>query len=148
MSVASLDAARFLTEISGNKISNLKIHKILYFADVSFVGQTSCRLIDEDFEAWDYGPVLPSLYHHCKAFGSKPVPNIFWDARDISGKDEANIIKGSWDSLKKLTPGQLVTATHAKNGAWVRKYVPGAMGIAISTQDMIEEYERRRSSKR
>ena len=147
MPVATLDAARFLTNTAGNTISNLKIHKILYFADLNFVGQNNLRLIDEDFEAWDYGPVLPSLYHHCKAFGSKPVPNIFWDATDISGRQEAHMIEASWRRLKKLTPGQLVAATHAKGGAWVRKYTPGAKGVIISTDDMIEEYARRRSAK-
>lgn len=77
MTVRTIDAARYLSILSGWKLSNLQMQKILYMADMNFVGQTQQRLLDEDFEAWDYGPVLPSLYHKCKAFGAKHVPDVF-----------------------------------------------------------------------
>nr|WP_275296541.1 type II toxin-antitoxin system antitoxin SocA domain-containing protein [Sulfitobacter geojensis] len=130
---------------SGHKITNLQLQKLLYMADMNFVGQGKGRLVDEDFEAWDYGPVLPSLYHKCKAFGSKPVPKVFWDAEDISGSDEALMLDLAWEKLKSATPGQLVKTTHSSLGAWVRRYVAGARQIKIMTDDMIEEYARRTS---
>ena len=103
------------------------------------------RLVDEDFEAWDYGPVLPSLYHKCKAFGSKPVPRVFWGSEDISDSAEAKMLDLAWDRLKSVSPGQLVQTTHSSLGAWVRRYVAGAKQIKILTQDMVEEYARRTS---
>ena len=143
MSVSAFDAANHLAKISNYSVSNLKYQKILYMADMNFVGQTGNRLIAEDFEAWDYGPVLKSLYHKFKAFGVKPVPSIFWDARDISGTPEAAIIELAWEKLSKATGGQLVETTHSSLGAWVLNYVPGAKQIKISTQEMIDEYEKR-----
>lgn len=143
MGISAFDAANHLAKISNHTVSNLKFHKILYMADMNFVGQNGQRLISEDFEAWDYGPVLNSLYHTCKAFGSKPVPNVFWGAKDISGTPEAEMIELAWSKLKSATAGQLVETTHSKLGAWVLKYVPGAKQIKISTNEMIEEYVRR-----
>lgn len=143
MTISALDAAAHLAKASNYSISNLKYHKILYMADMNFVGIHGSRLISEDFEAWDYGPVLRNLYHKCKAFGAKPVPNIFWESSDISGTPEAEIIELAWDRLKSATAGQLVEATHSRLGAWVLKYVPGAKQISISTQEMIDEYGRR-----
>lgn len=143
MTVRVNDAAHYLCERSGWKVSNLQIHKILYMADMNFVGQGNGRLVDEDFEAWDYGPVLPSLYHKCKAFGSKSVPQVFWGHSDISGSPEAEMLDLAWEHLKSATPGQLVQTTHSSMGAWVRRYVAGAKQIKIFTQDMIEEYARR-----
>lgn len=143
MTVRVNDAAQYLCGLSNWRLSNLKIQKIIYMADMNFVGKYNQRLVDEDFEAWDYGPVLPSLYHKCKAFGPKPVPQIFWGAVDIAGSPEASMIELAWNKLKSATPGQLVQTTHSGDGAWVRKYVPGARQIKILTTDMIEEHARR-----
>lgn len=143
MTVPVNDAAQYLCRQSGWRLSNLQLQKILYIADMNLAGQGHGRLVDEDFEAWDYGPVLPSLYHKCKAFGSKSVPPVFWGATDITGSPEAAIIDMAWENLRSVTPGQLVETTHSTLGAWVRRYVPGAKQIKIFTQDMIDEYARR-----
>lgn len=136
-------AARHLCELSGWSLSNLQLQKMLYLADMNFVGGTGDRLISEDFEAWDYGPVLPSLYHQCKPFGSKPVPNIFWGVPSISGSREADMLNVAWENLRDRTPGQLVENTHWEQGAWAQHYAPGRRGIRIPTGDMIDEYRRR-----
>lgn len=143
MTVRVSDAARYLSELSGWKLSNLELQKILYMADMAFTGQTGTRLVDEQFEAWDYGPVLPSLYRTCKPFGARPVPNVFWSARHIAGSPEAGVISQAWAALNNQTPGQLVNNTHWVGGAWNRRYVPGAKGIVISREDMIDEYRAR-----
>lgn len=143
MTVRVNDAACYLCDRSSWQLSNLKLQKMLYMADMNFVGQNRMRMLDEDFEAWDYGPVLPSLYRKCKAFGAKPIPNVFWGAGTIAGTPEAEMLDLAWERLKSATPGQLVEATHSASGAWVRRYVPGAKQIKIPTQDMIDEYARR-----
>lgn len=136
-------AAKHLCKVSGWRLSNLQLQKMLYMADMIYTGTNQERLIDEDFEAWDYGPVIPSLYHRCKSFGSKPVPDIFWGVRNIDDTDEAEIIEDAWHNLRGRTPGQLVENTHWEHGAWAKHYAPGARGITIPTGDMIEEYQRR-----
>jgi uncharacterized phage-associated protein len=143
MTVRVEDAAQHLCDRSGWKLSNLQLQKLIYMADMNFVGRHRQRLVDEDFEAWDYGPVLPSLYHKCKAFGAKAVPPIFWGAKSITGSPEAEMLDLAWEKLKGATPGQLVNTTHSQKGAWVRRYVPGAKQIKIHTADMIDEYQRR-----
>jgi uncharacterized phage-associated protein len=136
-------AAKHLCEKSGWTVSNLPLQKMLYLADMNFVGKYGGRLISEDFEAWDYGPVLPSVYHQVKAFGSKPVPNVFWGVGNIVGTPEASMLDSAWESLRTFSPGQLVEATHWHDGAWAKRYVPGAKGIKIATGDMVDEYQRR-----
>lgn len=143
MPVSSNDAANYLCERAGWQISNLQLQKILYMADMNFTGQSHVRLIDEDFEAWDYGPVLPSLYHKCKVFGSKAIPKVFWGAKDILGTAEAKMLDLAWEKLKSATPGQLVETTHAPDGAWVRRYGRAIRNAKISASDMIDEFNRR-----
>lgn len=144
MTVSAYDAAAYLCKISGWKVTNLELQKMLYMADMNFVGQTGDRLVDEDFEAWEYGPVLPSVYHECKAFGAKRIPNVFWFAEDIADSKEAVILERAYEYLRHQTAGQLVENTHWSGGAWAKKYSAGSRGIKILTQDMIDEYKRRR----
>lgn len=36
-------------------------------------------LIDEQIEAWKYGPVVPSLFHDLKKYGNQPVDGLIDD---------------------------------------------------------------------
>ena len=145
MTVNAEAAAKYLARLSGWRLSNLKLQKILYLADLYHTGTHGERLVDEDFEAWDYGPVLPSVYHLCKYRGSKPVPEeAFLFVEDIDDdSEEARALRKAWEALRHRTAGELVGITHWCGGAWHKRYQPGARGIRITTQDMREEWEAR-----
>jgi uncharacterized phage-associated protein len=56
----------------GDLITNKKLQKLLYYIEAwSLVHLDS--LIDEDFEAWVHGPVIPSLYQEYKHFSYSPI---------------------------------------------------------------------------
>jgi uncharacterized phage-associated protein len=56
----------------GQLISNLQLQKILYYAQRVFL-QAGSRLFDDDFEAWPFGPVVPSVYYKYCAYGTMPI---------------------------------------------------------------------------
>lgn len=53
----------------GDTISPKKLQKLLYYVEAWNLVHLDTPLIEEDFEAWVHGPVLPSLYHELKQFG-------------------------------------------------------------------------------
>lgn len=57
----------------GEPISNLKLQKLVYYAQAWFLANKNKILFEDDFEAWVHGPVLPSLYHEYKERGSAPI---------------------------------------------------------------------------
>lgn len=63
----------FLANTSGSFISNLKLQKLVYYAQAWYLVNYSVPLFQEDFQAWIHGPVIPSLYQKYKAFGWKPI---------------------------------------------------------------------------
>src|SRR5689334_3355834 len=67
-------------------ISPMKLQKLVYFAHGYYPGAYKNPLIDECFEAWPYGPVVPSLYHEFKEFGNSRITRLAsefdWDAED------------------------------------------------------------------
>jgi len=133
-------AVKYICEKSGWKVSNLKVQKILYMAHMIHMGRNGGeRLVDTSFEAWDYGPVEPNLYHKVKAFGSKPIPNIFKNIPDPEGQEE-KVLKEACEHLLHRSHDELVTITHDECGAWAKNYMPGIRGIKILDDDILSEY--------
>lgn len=58
---------------TGSFISNLKLQKLVYYAQAWHLAVYNAPLFDEDFEAWVHGPVIPTLYQKYKQFGWKPI---------------------------------------------------------------------------
>ncbi|WP_143429040.1 type II toxin-antitoxin system antitoxin SocA domain-containing protein, partial [Helicobacter sp. 13S00401-1] len=61
----ALDLAKYivqLTDLSGCKSSNLQLQKIIYFVNLKHIKDKGSFLIDEPFEAWQFGPVVEEVY--------------------------------------------------------------------------------------
>lgn len=141
MIIPAFSAARTMCEIRGWALSNLELQKLLYLAEMTMAGRSDgqASLVSESFEAWDYGPVLPSVYHRAKAFGDKRIPDVFRIAQAY--KDERrDVIEEVAAAFEGWTPGELVALTHRDNGAWAKHYIPGSRGVVIPRQDILLEY--------
>lgn len=144
--VSARAAARRFCERSDWTLTNLELQKMLYLAHMQYMGQTNgSRLMDETFEAWDYGPVSPEVYWYVRDFGRAPIKNIFHGVETISGPI-ATYLDNAYDALSKRTSSQLVGITHWKDGAWARIYRPGARGIPIPDDEILAEYRRRKAA--
>jgi len=72
------DIARYFLaktdEDSGDLISNLKLQKLVYYAQGFSLALFDRPLFGEDIEAWTHGPVIPDLYHEYKHHGDGAIP--------------------------------------------------------------------------
>ena len=142
MTISPLLAAKYLGHFSGWNLTNLHMQKVLYIAHMLHMFRHNGEpLVSELFEAWDYGPVLPSLYHKAKAYGNSPVRDIFHGELDLDS-DEANSIRETHEFLLGATAGQLVSLTHKDGGAWSQYYSSGVKGVKIPNAEILEEFER------
>jgi len=67
----------FLTLVdseAGDSLSNLKLQKLVYYAQGFSLALTGKPLFADEIQAWQHGPVVPALYHSLKQHGSEPVP--------------------------------------------------------------------------
>lgn len=149
MAVSALSAARALCEIREWTVSNLELQKILYLAHMLYLGTHDGEpLITENFEAWDYGPVVPELYRRVKGFGDQPVRNVFHWIHDInSGSPEYIALREAADATENMKPGKLIAITHWKDGAWAKTYRAGERGIVIPNKLILEEYRAREAAR-
>jgi uncharacterized phage-associated protein len=49
-------------------VSNLKLQKLVYYAQAWHLAIYQMPLFEEDFQAWIHGPVIPELYQRYKHF--------------------------------------------------------------------------------
>ncbi len=55
-------------------VTNLKLQKLLYYAQGFHLALFDQPLFPESIEAWQYGPVVPEVYHNYKSCGRNPLP--------------------------------------------------------------------------
>jgi uncharacterized phage-associated protein len=98
-------------EEAGDSISNLKIQKLLYYAQGGFLAYYDRPLFPEAIKAWAHGPVVPQVYHLYKSYGAGPVPVEQIDLEKYEPEireilDEVNSVYG------QFTAGKLRAMTH------------------------------------
>jgi len=74
---------------TGVDLSPMKLQKLVYFAHGWNLGLTGEPLVHEQVEAWQYGPVIPSLYYEFKGYGNRPIRRL---AQEMGMKPEEGII--------------------------------------------------------
>ena len=141
--MSTMQAAKTFWDLCDGKVSNLSLNKLLYLAHMLHLGNFQTPLASREFEAWDYGPVEPDLYHKLKAYGSKNVADVFPAQSYNEGSHEYGSITSVVEAVGKARPGLLVSLTHWEHGAWSRVYQQGIRGITIPDEFVLEEFELR-----
>ena len=148
MTVSALTAAKYMCRKSGWKYSNLEIQKLLYLSHMfHLVHESEQPLLEERFEAWQWGPVIPILYYQLKINGTEPIKRSFlaWKLADDARKDSSEV--GWMDYITDLIPPgngpRLVALTHYENGAW-RKHYEHMKNNVIPDSYIVEEYHARK----
>ena len=140
-----------LAKASGEGVSPMKLQKLVYYAHGWYAGNTGEPLIDEAVEAWQYGPVIPSLYHEFKRFGSSVVA---CRATDFEGMELCEVpsptepkirdfLRHIWDSYGRFTGTKLSEMTHAEGSPWdvTWKESQGLRGVDIPFERITEHFK-------
>jgi len=72
----------------GEVLTNLKLQKLLYYAQAWHLALHDKPLFDEEFQAWVHGPVLPSQYGRFRQFQWKPITSDVNRPADLKDETE------------------------------------------------------------
>lgn len=105
-------------------VNNLKLQKILYFLQAEFLITTGHELFSDDIEAWDFGPVVPSVYYRFRIQGTNHI--IMHDedleiAPKLISREDRKLIDPVLDMLQPYSAIQLAEITR-KQAVWKRYY--------------------------
>lgn len=131
----SVDIANMFIEERGDSLvlTNLKLNKLVYFAQVESVREGRGPLFDDRIEAWEYGPVEPAVYRAFKDYGRSPIEVPCGIAPQNEGARE--IVRLVAETYGGLSAFDLVTVSHRDGGAWKKVYSPGC-NKEITLQDI------------
>ena len=118
-------------------ISNLKLQKILYYAQGHYLARNSSPLFNDDIQAWAHGPVVPAVYHAFKNFGSGDVE--IDEAYDWStiDDDSTQFLIEVWATFGQYGAWRLRQMTHEEL-PWKKHFVEDMSRIVIPQAELRE----------
>lgn len=120
-------ANAFIHRAKNGKIADLtpmKLQKLMFFAQSWHIKETGYPLFDDFFSRWQYGPVIPSIYHEFKDFRDKPITtygmDVYCNSTMIDDRDTASwaLIDDMIKEYGNYTASQLSWMTHQPGTAW------------------------------
>ena len=154
----SEEAANYF--LSRDKLTQMQLHKLLYFSHGWLLAIEGTPLVIEKFEAWKFGPMLPSLYLEFMHFGGDPItiqacyrypdPRAGQTASAINPEDQKTyeVLERVREIYGGLSGPKLSSMTHKVGAPW-HSTVNGVDRDTVSPfdharpvikDDMIKEY--------
>ena len=112
-------------------VTNMKLQKLVYIAHGYCLAILSRPLISNDVHAFEFGPVIPTLYNRLKKYGSKPIEDSMQtDSPDLAENGLADtIVSRVWDAYKNLDALKLSAITHESDTPWEETWQTDKYGI-------------------
>lgn len=118
----AIDAAYYLLKVAKEKsfsITNLQLQKLIYIANGYMLAINHEPLINEQPQAWKYGPVVHSIYRQFKNYSDSPITvNVDAIKQDNLSSDAKEIIDAVVETYGSESAVDLVNLTHAPNTPW------------------------------
>ena len=139
----AIDVANFFVDLANSDpddvITNLKVNKLLYFAQAWSLVIRHEPLFEEDIQAWKLGPVVCSVYQAFKPCGRERISSVSGDySVEMFSDDELELLIDVAREYGKYTSPALVNFTHEPGGPWEKVYVPEANNVI--TKNDLESY--------
>lgn len=137
---SALELSKYIIELCSSEdtpISNLQLQKILYYIQYEFL-KCNQEAFPEEFEAWQFGPVIPSVYSQYCAFGGRCISMRYKIGLDGYSAQERNLIDRTVRINRAKNPWDLVKETHRKGRAWSIIYSKYGNSGEIIPKDLIK----------
>ena len=138
----------------------MKLQKLIYFAHGWFLALTEKPFIDEHPEAWNYGPVIPRVYHEFKSFGRSSITRRATTLHGIDLRkaeisepklpddpDVEKFLERIWEVYGGMSGVQLSNMTHIGDSAWdkAHKGAAGRKNVDISDEFIKAEFDEKKT---
>ncbi|MDR1921108.1 MAG: DUF4065 domain-containing protein [Candidatus Adiutrix sp.] len=123
----------------GDRMTNLRLQKLVYYAQGFCLALLNRPLFNEPIEAWRHGPVCEALYHKYKSFGSEPLDTIYKTKREAAqalksalkpfAKDEIEVLDEVFEVYGQYTASRLRQLSH-DTPPWQQAFPDGVISKA------------------
>lgn len=121
-----------------DQMTNLKLNKLLYYAQGVFLARTGKPLFNDNLEAWRLGPVVPEVYRRYSVCGKNPI-SATEESIDRSqfSDEEFETLLDVMREFGQYTGAALVSMTHKAGTPWSEA---AANGRTVLKQSDIRDY--------
>jgi len=107
---------------AGDLMSNLKLQKLVYYAQGFHLAMLDAPLFEDPIEAWEHGPVCVRLYQEYKQYGSNaiPIPDDV-DAWNIFTDTTREVLNDVYEAYGQFSAWKLRNLTH-EDAPWLNAY--------------------------
>ena len=122
----------------------LQINKLVYFCHGWMLGLYGRSLISEQVEAWEYGPIIPSIYYAFRGNGADIINfhDYFTDTFTDFDSDETNVIQQVINEYGDLSESKLVEVAYASDTPWEKYYDETRWNIVIPDKAIKDHFEK------
>ena len=96
----------------------LQVIKLTYLCHGWMLGLYQEPLSEQLVEAWQYGPVIPSVYHAIKRYGKEPVYAPLTPQSETFDYREIDLIHQVYEGYENFSGVALSRLTHANGTPW------------------------------
>lgn len=135
-------AANFLLYImsdSFDDLTNMKINKLLFYAQGHYLAKYGKPLFYNKIEAWEHGPVIPDVYSTYKRYGDGPITEYDIAMTTDVKPEEEDILYNVARKYGRYTASALRNMTHVVGSPWEQVYRKNNAHIEI-TRPLIQGY--------
>lgn len=131
---------RIVSESEGAEyISNLKLQKLLYYAQGCFLAVTGEPLFDDPIVAWQHGPVVENVYHEYKHNGANGINYTDdFDFEQFNGS-ENELLTEVYDIFGQYSAWKLRNMTHEET-PWKSTLSNGVISHPVIKEYFKKEY--------
>lgn len=127
-------------------VTQLKLHKLLYFAQANYLASTGYRLFASDIEAFEHGPVVEEIRPHFKQYGRQIIVsaddavahNATQDAKELP-LDVIEFLDAVWQRFGQLSASELRQISH-DDAPWEKHYDPEQLHCVIPDREIQQWY--------
>lgn len=147
-----IDQAR---SVKKYELTPLKLQKLVYIAHGWNLALTDKPLINEDVQAWQYGPVVPNIYHRLKHYGKEQITDNILEIDDsgleiprvpLDDEFTNQLLHKIWDVYGSYDGVRLSQLTHAADTPWSYQWEKmqktGLQQSAIPIDDVKRYYKK------
>ena len=137
--------------LSKSELTNYILNKLVYFSYGFYLASKNKKLFSEKIEAWKYGPVIPSIYHHLVRFGNQPITKmVVYHSRskdkriepkvDSSDEEIIDLLEIVYKKYGNLPESTLQEMTHHPNSPWEKVYIADEDCIPLDDTHIKEHF--------
>lgn len=123
-------------EEHGAHITNLKLQKVLYYAQMYSLQENGCALFDDDFQAWRHGPVIPGVYEIFRKYVSGEIKSddiVIKNSHVTIDASAYNTISHIVEQSLPIDAWDMVFKTH-ETRPWKDTYIPNQNRVITKDQ--------------